>query len=40
MAKGHRSATLTVAEDAAYARAAERMHHVWARGSGMNRYPY
>jgi len=28
---------LIVAEEAVYARAAERMNHMWARGSGVDR---
>ena len=36
--RGAGRATLTVAEEAAYARAAEGRNHTWAHGSGIDRY--
>ncbi len=36
--KGPPAATLTVAEEAAYARAAERLNHVWAHAFGIDCY--
>ncbi len=31
---------LNDAEEAAHARTADRMNHIWAHGSGLDRYPY